>query len=314
MDGENLKFKGKDGTNISYFRWKSHEQVETKGIVLILHGMAEHALRYEEFAKFLNEKGYTVYACDHRGHGKTGLEMDKLGYFGKDGWNLIVNDVYQFVTLIKKENKELPIVLFGHSMGSVLARTCIAEFGQEFSGVIISGTTNGMNGITRKVGLILSRMIARFIGREKVSPFLQLVFFGNYNKKFSDGKTPFEWLTRDKKEIHKYIEDDLCGFICTSGFFVDMMDGINQNIKKRNLQRIPKNLPMFIFSGSMDPVGNFCKDIKKTYNLYKKTAGLNNVHCKLYEGGRHEMLNEINRLDVYEDVYKYLLFFLDQRH
>ena len=129
--------------------------------------------------------------------------------------------------------------------------------------------------------------------------------FGKYNKKFSK-ETSVEWLTRDEEKKQEYLDDELCGFICTASFFVDMLDGINKNAKESNVERVPSNLPMYIFSGTMDPVGNYGKDVFNTYELYKDVAKLENVKLKLYEDGRHEMLNEVNKDEVYKDILEWI--------
>lgn len=305
MKREEFTFKGKEAVDIYYYRWQVPKEIETKGIFLILHGMAEHSLRYDDFANFLSGHGYVVYAEDHRGHGKTGNSIDRLGYFGEGGWNLLINDIHQLLSIIKLNHKDIPIILFGHSMGSILARTCISEYGSEFDAVILSGTTNGKSGFFRKVSLGLANIIAFITDGKEKSSFMDKVVFRNYNKKFLKD-TSVEWLTRDGEKKQEYIDDELCGFICTASFFVDMLDGINRNVKKSNLERVPTSLSMYIFSGTMDPVGNYGKDVVNTYELYKDLAGLENVKLKLYENGRHEMLNEVNSDEVYKDLLEWV--------
>ena len=305
MKGQELKFKGKEDLDIYYYKWDVAEEVEIKGVILILHGMAEHALRYDDLANFLNEQGYIVYADDHRGHGKTGQEMGTMGHFGQGGWDLLVDDVYRLVEVIKSSHKDIPLILFGHSMGSILARTCVSEYGSEFSGLILSGTSNGISPVTRKLGLGLAKIVAFFTGGKKKSPFLNKVSFGAYNDKFGND-TPYEWLSRDKEVIQDYMDDELCGFICTSGFYKDMLDGINRNANKDNVKKVPKDLPIYIYSGDMDPVGNYKKDVEETYRLYKEIAGVEDVTLKFYKDGRHEMHNEINKAEVYEDLARWL--------
>ncbi|NLJ90123.1 MAG: alpha/beta hydrolase [Clostridiales bacterium] len=302
---EEQSFKGSEDANIYYYRWNTSDNLKARGVVLILHGMAEHALRYDDFANFLNEHGFIVYADDHRGHGKTGKTAGKLGYFGDGGWDLLVEDTKTLVGIIKSSHKDLPVILFGHSMGSILAKTCIHEYGDEFDGVILSGSTNGVGIVTRKLGLFLSQIVSLLTGREKVSKLMESVSFGSYNKGLGN-LSPFEWLSRDRKVIQDYMDDELCGFTCTAGFYRDMLDGINRNAKAKNISKTPKNLPMFIISGTMDPVGNFTKDIREIYNLYKNIANLENIKCKLYDGARHELLNELNKDEVYNDILKWL--------
>ena len=305
MGREEFKFKAKEDTDIYYYRWLMQKESSAKGVILLLHGMAEHSLRYGEFANYLNQHGFIVYAPDHRGHGKTGIAMDRLGYFGKDGWDLPIDDIHILLKTIKSNHVDLPVILFGHSMGSILARTCVSEYGSEFDGVVLSGTSNGVGSFTRKFGLGFSKLVSKIHGPKKKSPFLQVVFFGRYNSKFGLD-SPVEWLTRDKDVIKEYIDDDLCGFICTGSFYADMLDGINRNAKIENVKKVPSDLPMYIFSGTMDPVGNYTKDVKETYRLYKEVANLEDVKIKLYKDARHEMLNELNKEEVYDDVLKWV--------
>ncbi|MFZ7134227.1 MAG: lysophospholipase [Eubacteriales bacterium] len=300
MSDHEFEFQAYDGVHISYYKWE-HEPGQTlQGIILILHGMAEHALRYKNFAQFLNVSGFTVFACDHRGHGKTGIATGTLGDF-EAGWQAVVNDIHQLVGIVKKENKDLPIIVLGHSMGSLLARSCIMQFGNEFQGVILSGTTNSVNAISRIMGLRLSQMTALIYGSNKKSKFLQGLFFGNYNKTFSNDHGGYDWLSRDRKIVQEYNDDPLCGFTCTAGFYVEMMRGIKSVVNAHHLTKIPKDLPIFILSGAKDPVGSNGKDVQKAFDLYKK-QGIKNISVKLYEGGRHEMLNEVNREEVYQDI------------
>ncbi len=308
---EEFKFKGREDSYIYYYRWNTPNNVTAKGIVLILHGMAEHALRYNDFANFLNQNGFIVYAEDHRGHGKTGQSVGKLGYFGEGGWDLLVDDVHTLLGIIKSNHEELPVILFGHSMGSILAKTCIHEYASEFDGVILSGSTNGVGLVTRKIGLLFSRIVSLISGPKNESALLHKVIFGGYNKMFGP-ISPFEWLSRDRKVIEDYINDDLCGFTCTASFYADMLDGINRNTKAKYLKKLPKTLPMFIISGTMDPVGNFTKDIKEIYRIYKNVAKLEDIKYKLYEDARHELLNEINKDEVYNDILKWLRYVLDK--
>lgn len=299
-----LNFISNDGTKVAYYRWenKSHERV--KGIILILHGMAEHAQRYNDFSRYLVSNNFIVYACDLRGHGKTGANSGNLGHFHNNDWENIIGDIQQLIRIVRKTYQDLPLYLLGHSMGSLLARTCAFEFGHEFKGIILSGTTNGINSICRTVGLLLSKCTVFFYSKTKRSNTLQQLFLGNYSKILS-GNKGFDWLSRDNNKVQEYTNDKYCGFTCTASFFVELIKGLNNVMKIKNLNLIPRDLPILIISGEKDPVGSNGSEAYKTFNIYK-SIGLDLIELKLYKDCRHEVLNEVNRKEVYKDIVKTL--------
>ncbi|WP_099187654.1 alpha/beta fold hydrolase [Tepidibacter mesophilus] len=299
---EEFKVKGNDEVDITVHKWADVKNLT--GCILILHGIAEHSLRYDEFSRVLNKSGYIVYGCDYRGHGKTGTEHNQIGHFGESGWNGIVSDIKNIIDHIKKENDK-PLILLGHSMGSLLARTCIHEFPNEFNAVILSGTTIGGNFLKRNMGYIISKIYASIYGYNKKAKFMDKLIFGNYNKFFYPNKTEFDWLSSDEDKVNEYIKDRLCGFICSAGVYVDLLKAVKLTINKQNINKIPKKLPILIFSGDRDMVGSNSKDVVRLYNMYKK-AGIKNIDLKIYNNGRHEMLNELNKYDVYEDIVRWI--------
>lgn len=299
---EEFKIKGDDGVNVIVHKWADVEN--SRGCVLILHGMAEHSLKYDEFSRLLNKSGYIVYACDHRGHGKTGIEQNQLGHFDENGWDKIVSDIKNVVDYIKKENNK-PLILLGHSMGSLLARTCIQEFPGEFSAVILSGTTTGGNCVKRNMGYMISKIYASIYGYNKKAYLMDKLSFGNYNKSFHPNKTQFDWLSSDEDKVDEYVKDGLCGFVCSAGLYVNLLKGVKITVNTDNINKISKKLHILIFSGDKDKVGSNSKDAVKLYKLYKK-AGIENISLKIYENGRHEMLNELNRYEVYKDIIRWI--------
>jgi alpha-beta hydrolase superfamily lysophospholipase len=301
MLSENFSFRSEDGTNIFVYRWSPKPNANVRGIVQIAHGMAETAKRYERFASFLTENGYIVYANDHRGHGKTAGSPDKVGYLADDdGFDWLVKDMYQLTGIIKKEYTDLPVFLFGHSMGSFAAQKYLMLYGRELSGAILSGS-NGKAPLLHNIGLIIAAFEVRKNGRKAKSKTMHKLIFGSYNKAFKPNRTEFDWLSRDNDEVDTYINDPYCGGIFTAGFYYDFMKGLIEISKTRNIYRIPKDLPVFIFSGDKDPVGGAGKGVNKLYQTYRK-AGLKDITIKLYPGSRHEMLNEINREEVMKDA------------
>ncbi|BDU49770.1 alpha/beta hydrolase [Haliovirga abyssi] len=299
---EKFEIKGIDGNKINVYKWVPKGEV--KGVVQIFHGMAEHALRYKKFAIFLNDKGYAVYANDHRGHGNSVDNISELGRIGENGFYGIVEDEKILMEKIKKENLGLPIIILGHSMGSFIAQEYITKYGNEISGVILSGTAM-KSGMDLKLALILAKLQMKLFGRYKPAKFISNLSFGSNNKKIQNAKTSNDWLSRDEKEVDKYNKDKYCGTTFPIEFYYEFFKGLSKLYEKEKLNQIPLELPIYIFSGDADPVGNYGKSTKDLYNLYEK-LGLKNLEIKLYSGGRHEMLNEKNRMKVYENVYNWI--------
>ncbi|QGU94036.1 alpha/beta fold hydrolase [Clostridium bovifaecis] len=300
----NFTFKSKDGLEIFTYKWMPEEGVQPRAVIQIAHGMGETARRYKEVGERLTNAGYIVYADDHRGHGQTAKEIDKLGEMGDDSFNLMVDDMYQLTQIIKKENSELPVFLLGHSMGSFLTQRYICLHGKELRGVILSGS-NGSQGIIANIGSFIANREVKKIGRNSKSAKMAEMTFGGFNKGFAPCRTDFDWLTRDEKEVDKYIEDPSCGFGYTAGFYCDLLQGLKLIARKEEINKVPKELPIFIFSGDKDPVGGMGKGVLKLINAYKK-AGIKSVEYKLYKDGRHEMFNEINRDEVIENLILWL--------
>lgn len=305
MIRKDFVFKSEDGTDVFVYNWLPDDGVKTKGIVQISHGMAETAKRYERFAELLTENGYIVYANDHRGHGKTAKTIEDLGYLAdEDGFNWLVKDLHKLTNIIKKENDSMPLFLFGHSMGSFAGQKYIMLHGNELDGVILSGS-NGKQGIILNVGTIVAKREVKKNGRKAKSTKLDKLSFGGFNKAFKPNRKDFDWLSRDNDEVDKYMDDPFCGTVFTAGYFYDFLTGLKEIEDEDNLRMIPKDLPIYIFSGDKDPVGKFGKGVINLVNRYKK-YGVKDISHKLYKDGRHEMLNEINRDEVMDDIINWL--------
>ena len=289
----------RDGHRLFYRLWAIDEP---KATVHINHGMAEHSYRYDEFARFLNEHGYAVYAQDHRGHGYT-AEEDERGWFSdSEGWSLVVDDAFSIDEKIMQDYPEIPHYLFGHSMGSFITRVSLERHSEDYDAAVICGT-GAHQGIIGKAGQFLARHHVKKWGSKMRDPDLDNLAFSSYTKRFK-GEGKYAWLTRDKKEVEKYEKDPFCGFVCSAKFYDDLIELSNQANNPKEIAKIRKSLPIFIISGSDDPVGGYSKGVRKVYSLYRK-AGIENVQMKLYDGGRHEILNEINKDEVFEDVARF---------
>jgi alpha-beta hydrolase superfamily lysophospholipase len=301
MKNDTFTFKAADGTKIFTYRWMPDDASAIKGVVQIAHGMAEHAARYERFADALTKAGYAVYANDHRGHGKTAGSQDRVGYFADEkGWEKVMEDMHTLTGIIKKECPKKPFFLFGHSMGSLLSRHYSMHYANELNGLVLSGTA-GDPGALGKIGILVATIEAKIRGKKAKSNILNKLSFGAFNNAFKPNRTDYDWLSRDNAEVDKYVNDPWCGAVFTAGFFCDMLGGISYINKKENIAKIPKNLPIYIFSGAKDPVGGNTKGVSQVYNALKN-AGIGDVTLKFYEDCRHETLNEINRNEVFSDV------------
>jgi alpha-beta hydrolase superfamily lysophospholipase len=302
---KNLTFTYKDQDNIEIFVYKWVPEKSPKAAVQISHGLAEHAARYEWVAQQLTTAGYIVYADDHRGHGKTAGSKEKLGILGPGGWDSTVKAIHMLTDIIKKENPNLPVFFIGHSWGSLLGQDYISQFGAEIKGCILSGTNGKQPWIIRKLGPLLANREVKKIGANTQSPFLDKMTFGAFNKPYEPAPTKFEWLSRDRAQVDKYVNDPYCGFMSTAGMAVELAGGVVKIADPLKQSKIPKNLPIIIMSGSKDPSNGMSKGAQALYNVYK-SLGINDLTIKIYEDARHEIFNEINKEEVLKDVITWL--------
>lgn len=290
-----LTFTSDDGRVGTYYAWIPRK--ETKAVVQIVHGMAEHAARYEHFAKQLTAAGYSVYAQDLRGHGATASSEEDLGFFADDdGWFRVVKDVNQLTKVIMETEKGKPVILIGHSMGSFIARTCMILYPDDYLAFVLSGTA-GNPGLLGRVGQFLATRSVKRNGPRFRDAQLDALSFGAYNNAFKPNRTKFDWLSRDETQVDTYVADPLCGFICTAKLFEDLLSGLRFIHDPLHIGRIPKDLPVLLVSGEKDPVGKQGAAVRKVYAAYQ-AAGLRDVQIQLFPGARHEILNETNRKEV----------------
>ena len=309
IEDKSLSFKSNTGQGIIqpllYMPQNSeHDQdKKPKAIVLIIHGMAEHQLRYREFAEYLNSKGFAVCTFDLPGHGRTSPDEEQLGFFSEtDGTELIDRDVDLLMRLLVKKFPGVPPVIFGHSMGSMIARLFCAQTDLRLAGAVYSGTP-APNGLAGFASFLASRSI------KKNGPLyrdnrLDKLMNGNFQTRLIEPLTPFDWISGDKEQVDKYIEDPLCGFVFTAAGFRDLFKWIQLISNRKWAASIPVDLPILLFSGDQDPVGAFGIGVKKVDKWLRQTG--HKTRLKLYEGGRHEMLNETNKHNVWQDVSNWL--------
>jgi alpha-beta hydrolase superfamily lysophospholipase len=300
---ESFSFINDQEKDVFYYKWEP-EGINPRGVVQIAHGMAEKAIRYDKFARELSEKGYVVYANDHRGHGQTAGSVQALGQIGKGGFIGMIRDMKALNDIIKEENGELPIYLFGHSMGSFLTQGYIALHGGTLRGAILSGT-KGREPLVTYFGAMIAWREMKKRGFDTPSPFLSKLSFGGYNKNFKPNRTEYDWLSRDNSVVDTYIHDPYCGGVFPSGFYYELLKGLNVIQSRLAMEKIPKKLPIYIFSGDKDPVGRNSRTVLGLIRDYKK-LGIEDVEYKFYKDGRHEMLNEINRDEVVKDIINWM--------
>ncbi len=301
MRSESFTLTSHDGTELFVRRWLPDD--EPSAVVQVAHGMAEHSGRYERFAQALTDAGYAVYADDHRGHGQT---TGEVGFFAETGgWGKVVEDLASVTQRIREEAPECPVVLFGHSMGSFMARAYAARHGRDLAGLVVCGTA-GDPGLLGKVGAGVAALECRVRGARHTSTLMNTLTFGQYNAQFKPKRTDFDWLSRDDAEVDKYIADPQCGAVFTAGFFRDLLHGLQQIQRDDLVAEMPKDLPVLMISGTKDPVGGKDADGVQAVAAQLRRCGVQDVTLKLYSGARHELLNETNRDEVTADVLVWL--------
>lgn len=274
-----------------------------KGVVQISHGMAEYSNRYARFALELCKEGYAVFISDHIGHGSSVTDNDMLGFFGEtDGEEHFVEDLKTLTDIIKSEYPNLPFFMLGHGMGSLIARKYTAKYGYLLDGVIYSGTSGENPALG--IGIQLANALIKQNGPMHRSEVLHAIAFGAYNRK-TEKRTENDWASRDEAEVDRYNADELCGYNYTVSGMKTLFNTLKQVSSKRWYNTIPLSMPIYLISGSMDPVGDYSKGVNEVYKKLKK-SGHKNVSMKIYEGARHEILNEINRDEVYADIIAWL--------
>jgi alpha-beta hydrolase superfamily lysophospholipase len=298
MQATTFTFKATDGPEIFVYKWSPDAGTKPKAAVQIAHGAAEHALRYERFAGYLTKAGYVVYANDHRGHGKTAGDLKKAGIAGPDGWNGIMRDMHQLSDIIRQENPGLPLIFFGHSMGSLIAQNYIENWGDELKGAVLTGTFGSLGGDPAAIVAMCEQEV-QANGEDAPSQLFANMFVG-FNQPFRP-KTGFEWLSRDEAEVQKYVDDPWCGFPFSNRLVIDFFNGAAHIWSPENEARIPKELPLLIASGELDPAGGNGASVKELVDRYRAN-GMTNIQIKFYPQARHEILNETNRDEVQRDI------------
>ena len=294
-----FKLQTKEGISLHTTVWEP--ECSPKGIVQIIHGIAEYAARYDQFAAFLTQYGYLVVGEDHPGHGQSVIE--ELGYMS-GGWLGTVSGIHQVYEVIHQQYPSVPYYMLGHSMGSFLLRTYLFTYHTQLSGAIISGT-GWLPSFILPLGLAACKEESMRLGEHRSSPLLESMVFGGYNRKFTPNRTDYDWLTTDEAIVDAYIADPLCGFSASIQLCREMMLGLRMIQNMNNLNRMQKNIPVYFFAGEDDPVGDMGKGVMKCIRAFEN-VGMKDVAWKLYPNMRHETLNEIDKEIVYQDILTWL--------
>ena len=302
---EELTFESRDGqSKIHAVRWIPEGKVIC--ILQIIHGMAEYIERYEEVAQYFAQKGILVTGEDHLGHGKSVTEYGTYGYFcHQDPATVVVRDVHRLKKMTQEDYPGIPYVILGHSMGSFILRNYLFRYGTGIQGAIVCGTGSQPKALI-KCSKALAAIQGAFLSQKHVAKMLDKIAFGNYNQKITDRRTDFDWLCRDAKVVDAYIRDPLCGFTFTVNGFLTLFTLIDRLNNPENIRNMPKDLPVFFIAGERDPVGNYGEGVRKAYETFER-AGMEKLSLKLYPEDRHELLNELDKYQVYEDLYPWIV-------
>ena len=292
-------YSSQDGlTQIHAVEWIPKGEI--KAVLQICHGMVEHIGRYNDFAEFMASHGYYVIGHDHLGHGKSVVNADKLGFFGEpNGNDYVIGDIHKLHLQTAEKYPNVPYFMLGHSMGSFLLRQYLGLYGEGISGAIVMGTGEQPSAVLA-AGKLVCKVIGAAKGWNYRSKFVDGLAVGSYKKKLGAA-----WLSKNLENVEKYAADPLSGFTFTVNAYYHMFSGMAKMNQQEKAGKTPKNLPIFFVAGKEDPVGNYGKGVENVYHKYV-AAGYENVDIKLYEGDRHEILNELDRDVVFGDILTWL--------
>lgn len=303
---EDLYFNSRDREHkLHAIRWVP-EAEKPVCILQIVHGMTEYIDRYDEFARYMAERGILVVGDDHLGHGKSVRAGEPYGYFCRhDAPTVLVRDEHRLKKLMQKKYTDVPYIILGHSMGSFITRNYLLKYGKGIDGVIIMGTGMPSKPVLL-FGIGLSTIQGLIYGGDHVCKFIEKVSFGSYNKRIDVAKEPGNWLSKNEENLMKYAGDPMCTFTFTANGFQTMFRLIYNLHDREKLKKMPPDLPVIFLSGEDDPVGDYGRAVKQVYQSFRE-IGMENVQIKLYPNDRHEILNELDREDVYGDIYRWIL-------
>lgn len=295
-----FKFLSSDGkTHLNVTEWIPDRN--PAAVLQIIHGIAEHAGRYERFASYMADNGIFTVIFDLVGHGKSAEERNELGYLpDKEGWMVFSDDTEKLRAIEKQKHPDIPYIILGHSMGAFILRTYMISHSRKISGAILSGDGCKPD-LLLDVGIMTAESEIKKNGGDVKSEKLKKLSMGKNNSRIDNIVNGNEWLSRDNTVSDMYTEDKLCDFLPGAVMYRELFKGIKYAQNRKNLAKIDADIPVLMISGECDPVGDYGKGARKVKKLLEK-AGVKNIKSKFYPGGRHEMLNEINKEEVYEEI------------
>lgn len=300
-------FLSHDGVSkIKGIEWKPVEvrgrkRAAPRGVVQIAHGMVEHVGRYDEFARHLAEQGFVVCAADHIGHGRSVSSPEELGCLPVDGKEILIEDVHELrKTVASRYSRQTPYILFGHSMGSFIVRAYLARHGEDVDAAVICGTGQQPLALS-KAGNALARLLAKVKGSDYRSALLDGMGVGAFAKQIENPRTQTDWICTDPAVVDAYLADELCGAMFSVGGYATLTDLTGEVVSVKCASKVPKDLPVLFIAGAEDPVGGCGRGVRAAAQLLQR-AGVRDVEVRLYEGMRHEILNEPGRAQVYTEV------------
>ena len=306
INKEEFTYDSRDGqTKIHAVRWVP-QKGEIKGVLQIVHGMVEHIDRYDHFARSLADKGFVVVGNDHLGHGASVSQDSDRGYFcKKDGETILVRDVHRLKKLTQKAFLGKPYFILGHSMGSFIVRKYIMDYGKGVDGAIIMGTGSKPVYLLQ-LGIWLTKVLGKIHGEKYRSTFINNRAFGSFNNRFGSSRTEHDWLTKDEKQVDTYESDERNNFVFTLNGYQTLFKIFIYIQKEENFTKVRKDLPIFLVAGAEDPVGDFGKGVRKTYEFLQR-VGYSKLDMKLYPQDRHEILNETDKETIYIDLENWIM-------
>lgn len=306
---ETKRFKSSNNINDIFVKiWYPDCEKYDKPICIlqICHGMIDHIERFDAMAQYMAERGILVVGNDHIGHGHSVTDEDNYGYFAddKDPGKYLVEDMHRLTRIMKKKYPDMPYFLAGHSMGSFMVRRYIIKYGEELDGTVIMGTGNQPH-ILVSAGRLISNITGKIKGDRYRSGLINKIMFGAYNKKYDKVRTDHDWLTTDESVVDDYENDRMCSYIFTVNGYYGLLNTIAYVSNKNNIKKTPVDLPVLMVSGGDDPVGGYGKDVRKLFTIYKNH--FEDVECKIYSGCRHELHSELDKDNIFEDIYKWIV-------